>query len=247
MLKKKIDCIIQARLGSSRLNEKIFLKVNGVTLIEHLLKRVKKIRNLNKIILSTTESVNDDKLVEFSKKKKINYFRGSEKNVLDRIYKTAKKFRSQNILFITSDCPIFDISIANQIIEIFQRNNCDFVNNNHFRSYPDGMDIQIFSKSVLKKSWLNAKTNLEKEHLTLYARKNQKKFKTINIVAPKELYWPKLGLTLDEYKDYVLIKKLIKYFINKKNYFFSCNQAISIIKKKKWYKINSKIKRIGDH
>ncbi len=247
MQKKKIDCIIQARLGSSRLSEKIFLKVNGITLIEHLIRRIKKIHNINKIILSTTNKENDDRLIKFSKKKKINFYRGSEKNVLDRVYKTAKKFKSKHILFITSDCPILDINIANQVLETFKKNDCDFVNNCHFRSYPDGMDIQVFSFNVLKQSWLKAKTSLEKEHLTLYARKNQAKFKTINLVAPKKLHWPRLGLTLDEYEDYVLIEKLIKHFQAKKNYFFSCEDAIDIIKRKKWFKINSKIKRTGDN
>lgn len=246
MFEKKIDCIIQARLGSSRLNEKILLKVNGIPLIEHLLKRVKKIYNLDKIILSTTENLIDDKLIKFSKSKKIKFFRGSEKNVLERVYKTAKKFKSKNILFITSDCPIFDLDIANQMMEIFNRNDCDFVNNNHFRSYPDGMDIQIFSFDALKKSFFRAKTRLEKEHVTLYMRKNMKKFKVINLISSNKLYWPKLGLTLDEYKDFILIKKLIEYFIKKNNYYFSCEEAIDVIKKKKWYKINSMIKRKGD-
>ena len=68
-MSKKIDCIIQARLGSSRLKEKIFLKINGVLLIEHLLKRVKKIKHLNRIIISTTDKPNDDKLIKFLKKK----------------------------------------------------------------------------------------------------------------------------------------------------------------------------------
>ena len=82
------------------------------------------------------------------------------------------------------------------------------------------MDVQIFSFNILKKSWLNAKTRLEKEHLTLYMRKNQDKFKIINLVAPRELYWPKLGLTLDEYKDYILIKKLVVFSKKEKLFFF---------------------------
>ncbi len=247
MAKNKIDCIIQARLGSTRLERKILLKANGISLIEHLIKRVKKIKNINKIILSTTENKEDNELIKFSKKKKINYFRGSEDNVLSRVYKTAKKFNSKNILFITSDCPIFDIDIADQIIEIYKLNDCDFVNNCHYRSYPDGMDIQIFSYNILKKSFLNAKTDLEKEHVTLYMRKNQKKFKVINLVASSKLYWPKLGLTLDEHKDYILIKKLIEYFKRSKNYFFTCKDAIDVIKKYKWQKINYSVKRKGDN
>ena len=107
--------------------------------------------------------------------------------------------------------------------------------------------FKFFSFNILKKYWLNAKTRLEKEHLTLYMRKNQDKFKIINLVAPRELYWPKLGLTLDEYKDYILIKKLIEYFQKKKNYFFSCNEAIKIIRKNNWHRINSNVRRKGDN
>jgi spore coat polysaccharide biosynthesis protein SpsF len=247
MLKKKVDCIIQARMGSSRLPGKIFLEVNKTPLLQYLVDRVKKINNINRIIISTSTKVEDKKIVRFAKNNKIDYFQGNEKNVLDRIYKTAKFFKSSNILFITSDCPIFDINIADQIINTYKNNNCDYVNNNHIRSYPDGMDIQIFSFKILHDAWKKAKSLLEKEHVTLYIRKNLNKYKFINIVAPQKLFWPKLGLTIDEYADYILIKKIITYFVKKNDIFFSCEDIVNLLKKKKnWLKLNSFVERKGD-
>ena len=88
---------------------------------------------------------------------------------------------------------------------------------------------------------------MEKEHVTLTIKKNPKKFKIKNIIAKKELFWPELGLTLDQKEDFDLIKKIITYF-STKNYFFGCSDVVRLLKGKKklWLKINSKVIRKGD-
>tara|TARA_A100001011_G_scaffold397909_1_gene500446 strand:- start:2916 stop:3665 length:750 start_codon:yes stop_codon:yes gene_type:complete len=240
----KFSAIIEARMNSSRLPGKILYKANNRSFLYHLISRLKKVQQINEIILATTQNKNDDILSSVAKKNKIKLFRGSELNVKKRVLDAAKKFKVKNIVSITSDCPIIDINLISQAIETFKINNVDFVSNCDFRSYPDGMDVAVYSTKSLFKSYKLTKNKFYREHVTLFMKHNKKKFKQINIVAPKNMFWPELGLTLDEYKDYILLKKIIEYFHNKKNFYFTCDDVIKyLIKNKNLLKINSNIKR----
>ena len=246
-MRKKVGCIILARTNSRRLPNKVLLPVLGKPILYWLIKRIKKIRSIDKIILATTLNKSDDILVNFAIKNKIKFFRGSENNVVKRLYDAAKKFNLKNILEITGDCPIIDINIIEQLLDIYKKNSVEYVNNCNFRSYPDGMDVQIFDLNALKKTIKQTKNKIELEHIGLYQMRNPKKFKTINMIAPKNLFFPLLGLTLDEKKDYILLKKIIEYF-GKENPYFTCEEVIRLLNnKKEWNKINSDVRRIGSN
>ena len=246
-MNKKIGCIIEARTNSRRLPNKVLLPVLGKPILFWLIKRIKKIKQIDKIILATTKNKNDDILVNFAIKNKINYFRGSENNVVKRVCDADEKFNIKTVVEITGDCPVIDINIVQQLLEIYKKNSVEYVNNCNYRSYPDGMDVQIFNHKSLKKTLKYAKDKKELEHVGLHLIRNPKKFKIINIIAPKKIFFPLLGLTLDEKEDYILLKKIIEYF-GKKNPYFSCEEIIQLLNKKKnWRKINSKIKRIGSN
>lgn len=246
-MRKKVGCIILARTNSRRLPDKVLLPVLGKPILYWLIKRIKKIRSIDKIILATTLNKSDDILVNFAIKNKIKFFRGSENNVVKRLYDAAKKFNLKNILEITGDCPIIDINIIEQLLDIYKKNSVEYVNNCNYRSYPDGMDVQIFDLNALKKTIKQTKNKIELEHIGLYQMRNPKKFKTINMIAPKNLFFPLLGLTLDEKKDYILLKKIIEYF-GKENPYFTCEEVIRLLNnKKEWNKINSDVRRIGSN
>ena len=237
-----IAFIVEARMSSTRLPGKVFLRVNNKPIIKYLIERLKRVKKVKKIILATTKNKVDNVLVDFAKKNKLKHFRGSEERVLERVYFAAKKFKIDAIISITADCPLIDVSIIDQCLKIFLKNKIDFLTNSHFRSYPDGMDVQIFKFQTLKKALKLAKTKKDYEHTTYVMRKNPGKFNTLHIFAPENLNYPKLGLTLDEIEDYKFIKKIIKSF--KKNYLFSCQEIINLLKKRKnLLKINSKVKR----
>ncbi len=242
---KKIGCVIIARLGSSRLPGKVLKIVKNETLLIWLLKRIKKIKYFKDIVVATTTNEEDDKIEKIVLKNKFKIFRGSEKNVVQRLYKASKKFKFDHVVEITADCPLIDPNIIVQCIKIYQNNSVDYLNNCFIRSYPDGMDIQIFNIKALKKTLQSTKKPEELEHIGLYQMRNQKKFKVLNLISPKELYLPNLGLTLDEKQDFKLIKKIIEN-LGKRNRFFSCRDIIDFIKLKKLNKINSKVKRIGN-
>lgn len=245
--KKKIGFIIEARCNSSRLPNKILLKLGKKTIIEYLITRIKTLsKKINaKIIVATTRNKEDDEIIRISKKAKVNFFRGSELNVLNRVVKSARKFKLDIIIRITSDCPLIDINIVEQALNIFLNNSVDLVNNTHIRSYPDGMDVDILSKSSLEKALKLAKGNKEFcEHTTLVLKKYNKAFKIINLISPPKLFYPNLGLTLDEKEDYNLIKKIYEYFKIKKIKKFECLDIINLLKLKPEYlKINDDVSR----
>lgn len=246
-MNKKVGCIIEARTNSRRLPNKVLLPVMNKPVLYWLIKRIKKIKKIKQIVLATTINKNDDILVKFAKKNKIKFFRGSESNVVGRVCGAAEKFKIKTIVEITGDCPVIDINIINQLLEIFEKNSTEYVNNCNYRSYPDGMDVQIFNAKSLKKTLRNARDAKELEHVGLHLIRNPQKFKTINVIAPKINYFPSLGLTLDEKKDYILLKKIIEHF-GTKNPYFTCEEIIDLLnKKKKWKKINNKVKRIGSN
>lgn len=240
----KVSIIVEARLGSKRLPNKIIYRIKKYLFIEYLIKRLKLSKQAHEIIIATTRLEQDKKIVNIAKKNKIKYFQGSETNVIKRVIDAGKKFRCKTIVRITSDCPVIDVSIIDQAIIMFKNNVCDYLSNSHVRGYPDGMDVEIFKLKTLIKSYKYAKNQKYKEWTTWSIKKNPKKFKKLLLEPPKELYWPDLGLTLDEYKDYLFLKKIILHFKERVN--FSCLDIIKLLNKKKmWLDINKNVKRKG--
>ena len=118
----KIDCIVQARFGSSRLPGKIMLRADNENIVlDYLINQLKYSKLIEKIIIATTMNKEDDQIVEFAKKNQIEFFRGKEKDVLDRYYQCAKNFSSDNILRITSDNPLIDPTIVDDLIINYQK------------------------------------------------------------------------------------------------------------------------------
>ena len=242
-----IIATIEARMSSSRLPGKVLMEAAGVPMLYHLIKRLSKARFIDDLIIATTNNSKDDQIVEFAKKHNINFFRGSEDDVMGRVIGAAEYMNAEVVVEITGDCPIIDPSIVDQIIFTFLNNDVDYVSNVEFRSFPDGMDVQVFKLETLKKSANLTNDKKDREHVTLHIRKNPQLFSRINFVSPTELFWPNLGLTLDEYKDYILIKKIIEDFDKKKIEYFSCYEVVDYLKKNtSLTKINEKVLRKGD-
>ena len=239
----KIAAIIEARSNSTRLPNKVLLKINKITILEHLINKIKKSKYLNDIIIATTINKIDDPIVKIAKNLNVHFFRGDEHNVLKRVIDASIFFEVDIIVRITSDCPLVDINLVDQYINFFQNNQVDIVGNTKVRSFPDGMDIEVINSKALKKSYKFAKSSYLREHTCLTMYRKRKLFKIFNVVAPPNQFFPTLSLTLDDFKDFILIKKIIKY--SKKNKIdLNCSEIIKLVYKNKWFKINSKIKRL---
>lgn len=237
----KFAIIIEARKNSTRLPNKILFKIDKLSFLEFLVKRLKRTKLVKRIIIATTKKDNKD-IVNIAKKNKVLWFCGSEKNVIKRVLDASKFFNVEYIVRITSDCPLVDPQFIDQAVDIYKKKKYDYVSNSYIRSFPDGMDVEVFSRKALSKSYKFAKNAKFKEWTTWSIRKNPKKFKIFNIIAQKKFYKPKIGLTLDYYDDYKLLKKIILYFKEKTN--FTCLNVLNLLKRKKnWININKNVRR----
>ena len=242
----KIVATIEARMTSSRLPGKVLLPANGKPMLEHLINRLMSVPSLNEIVLATTVNSSDDCLVEVASKKGVACYRGSENDVMDRVIRAADSVQAEIVVEITGDCPVIDPQIIEHHIRMFLHNDCDYITNAQIESYPGGMDTQVYRLSTLKKSATMTDDALDHEHVTLHIRKNPGLFRHLYLIAPPDLTWPDLHLTLDEPKDYELIRNVIEHF-GEVNPLFTCADIINLLREKsEWRAINMEVKRKYD-
>jgi spore coat polysaccharide biosynthesis protein SpsF len=240
----KIGVILQARTSSTRLPGKILKEFpynSGITCLEQVVRRLKKSKRLNEIIIATTKDKEDDKVIGIANKENVKYFKGSKENVLSRYYLAAKENNLGIIVRITSDCPCIDVDIVDSTINDHIKIKADYTSNTLDRTFPHGLDVEVFNFNALEKAHKNATKDYEKEHVTPYINRNPQKFK-INIVkAPKEFYAPDIRITLDTEEDYALLCAVYDY-LYPKNKYFSTYDIVNLFNEKPWLKlINKKI------
>ena len=163
-------------MGSNRLPGKVLMQLNGETILSSLLKQLSYSKFLNRKIIATTINPEDDVIENFAKTNNIELFRGSSHDVLDRYYQCAKHFSLQHIVRITADNPLLDPEILDEVITLYEKGNFDYVNNFTKRTFPYGSEVEIFPFSVLEKTWRNAKTSYDREHVTPYIYNNLNEF-----------------------------------------------------------------------
>jgi spore coat polysaccharide biosynthesis protein SpsF len=242
----KIVATIEARMTSSRLPGKVLLPVLGRPMLHYLVKRLQAVPSIDEIVLATTTNSTDDLLVAFAEEEGIRVYRGSENDVMARVIGAAELAEADVVVEITGDCPIIDPDIVEQTIRMFKANSVIYVSNGLVRSYPDGMDTQVFRLETLKRSATMTMDRLDREHVSLHICKHPELFSQLNLIAPPSLHWPELGLTLDEPTDYVLLKRIVEYFGESKP-LFSCLDVIRLLREKpEWVEINSAVKRKGN-
>jgi spore coat polysaccharide biosynthesis protein SpsF (cytidylyltransferase family) len=218
---------VQARLGSSRLRGKVLKKVNNLELIKIQHRRLKKIISNVRIIFLIPKNNSNKELEIYLKKNDIEYFLGDEKNVLNRYYQAANKHNAKFIIRLTGDCPLIDPRIIDKMIKLYFKTSPNYLTNSIIRTFPHGMDMEMFNFKTLEKVWYQAKSNYDKEHVTTYIKKNKKLFKPKSFVNNKNL--SNYRVTVDYAEDLRVIKKIINNF--KPNIYFSSNQIVTFLKK----------------
>jgi len=205
-----IGCIVQARMGSSRLPGKIMKKVdNDYLLIDYVINQLRFSKRIGKIIVATTNLLEDNIICEYLKFKKIEYFRGSSENVLDRYYQCAKQNSIDVIVRITADNPLIDPMIVDLIIEKYLNCKCDLATNTIVRTFPYGTEVEVFSFESLKKAWKYAKKPSELEHVTPFIRDPKNGFTLINI-ENDDGNISNIRYTVDKMEDLILVREIVK-------------------------------------
>jgi spore coat polysaccharide biosynthesis protein SpsF len=241
----KIVTTIEARMSSSRLPGKVLLPVLGRPLLHHLTERLREVPSIHEIILATTVNAADDLLANFAMDEGMRAYRGSENDVMARVIGAAEAAEADVIVEITGDCPLMDPDIVEQVVQMYLHHRAAYVGNVCIRSYPDGMDVQVFSLESLKLSASMTDDPLDHEHVSLHMRNHPEIFPHLHLIAPPSLHWPELGLTLDEDEDYLLIKKIFGA-LHPANPRFGCLDVIQLLKKNPdWLAINRHVQRKG--
>src|SRR3989344_2648690 len=218
--------IIQARMGSTRLPGKILFDLVGKTVLERVIERVQKSKLIDGVIVATTNLPEDDKVKKLCAKIGVPIFRGSEKDVLDRYYQTAKQFHVKHIVRITSDCPLIDATVIDQVIQLYTKSRVDYASNILKETFPDGEDTEVFSFVCLGVAWKNAILPSEREHVTPYIRHHPKVFRLKNLTHTPNL--SHFRWTLDEKRDYLFLKKVYEK-LEYNNSYFTMNDILAIL------------------
>lgn len=195
-----LGIIIQARMGSERLPGKILRPIGDKTILEHIIFRLTGLKNLATVVVATSEEHRDDVVAQFCGERKINCFRGSEQNVLERYYLCARQYGFGEIVRLTADNPFVDIEEIDNLIDFFRKEKLDYAHS--FNSLPCGVGAEIFTYVALEKDYKEASMPHHYEHVNEYMLENPDLFKTAVLNVEETKNRPDIRLTVDTQEDY---------------------------------------------
>jgi glutamate-1-semialdehyde 2,1-aminomutase len=219
----KIVAIIQARMGSIRLPNKVMKLIDGKPLIGLLLLRLSKSSLIDKIVLATSTNPQNAELVSYVQNLGYDVFCGDESDVLDRYYNAAKINDCDVVVRVTGDCPLIDPALVDDTIKLYLGSDADYVSNVDPPTYPDGLDVEVFSIAALEEAWQFAKQKNEREHVTPYIREKDT-FVKQSVNSP--INYSQHRWTVDEPNDFIVVKNIYNHF--KGNIYFSWEEVIDL-------------------
>lgn len=205
----KIVAIVQARMGSTRLPNKVMKKIGGRPMIELLLSRLSRSREVSEIVLATSVDPRNRPLVEFVSKLGFRCIQGNENDVLDRYYQAAKFAGAEVVVRITGDCPLVDPALVDNTIRSYLNDSVDYCSNTNPPTYPDGLDIEVFSFGSLERAANDAVNSYDREHVTPYLRELGH-FMQSGISHTEDLSG--IRWTVDEPADFDVISNIFQHF-----------------------------------
>jgi spore coat polysaccharide biosynthesis protein SpsF len=221
----KITAIIQARMGSTRLPGKVLMDLGGETVLARVVGRLRRATRVNEIVVATTDSVADDAIVRECHRLEVSSFRGSENDVLDRYYQAARVCAAGAVVRITSDCPVIDPQLVDETIRVFHQQCGDYASNVFPRTYPRGLDTEVFTMAALKQAWRDAHEPYEREHVTPYFYEHPELFRLVSQCG--RIDYSQYRWTLDTTEDLELLRTIYARFSNQDD--FRCGEVIQLM------------------
>lgn len=230
-------------MGSTRLPGKILKKVQGKTLLEIQLERLKQSTLIERIVIATTTQVQDDVIVDLCKQLKTDFYRGSEEDVLSRYYEAAVAFEANVIVRLTSDCPLIDPVIVDEVVGnyIQQHDTIDYMTNTLERTYPRGLDVEVFSFEALQKAHEEAVLQRDREHVTAYFYSNPDLFKIDHVKGEQD--YSHFRWTVDTPEDCELIERILEELYEDKQIFYMQDVIQLLTRYPEWNDINAHIEQ----
>lgn len=239
----KTIIIVQARMTSTRLPGKVLKEVRGKSLLEYQIERLRQVRLADEIVIATTTNDADQPIIELCERLGAAYYRGPEEDVLSRYYEAATHFGANVVVRVTSDCPLIDPGVMDEVIGLYinNRDKYDYVSNTLERTYPRGLDTEVFSMAALKKAYNEARGQSEREHVTLFIYRRPEQFQLAN--SSSAIDYSHHRWTVDTPEDFELIKRIFLglYPVNSR---FTWLEILDLLNENpEWVEINAGVKQ----
>lgn len=234
--------ILQARMTSTRLPGKVLMPVLGKPLLTYQLERLNRVARADKIVVATTVNATDDSVAALCAELGIACHRGSEMDVLGRYYEAALQAGAETVVRITGDCPLMDPAVVDRVIEEYQGGSADYVSNTLERTYPRGLDVEVFSFSALEEAWRYGRSPAEREHVTPYIYRHPESYVLGNVRNARDLSHHRW--TVDTPEDFQLVKKILTLLYPVQPHFGMAQVEALLAEHPDWYEINAHIEQV---
>lgn len=204
-----ILCIVQARMGSTRFPGKVLADLDGAPMIERLLARLARSKRIDQILLATSVSPTNIPLADAVRSLGFAAYQGSEDDVLARYFLAARDTGASVVVRVTGDCPLLDPSVVDQVIDAYDIAKVDYVSNIDPPTFPDGLDVEVFSMEALAKAYREGQSPRDREHVTPYLRESGR-FTKANVTADAD--WSARRWTVDEPADLEVVRRVFEHF-----------------------------------
>lgn len=223
----QIGIILQARCNSKRLPNKVIKNINHKSILQLIIERLKNIPH-TQLVIATTKGQEDDTICKICLKNDVLFYRGKKNDVLSRYYEVSSLYKFKTIIRTNADCPFLDKDILKKMLSIFNKKKYDYFSNILEPSFPSGLHIEIFNQKTLKIANREAISVSDREHVTPYIYRNNKKFFIGSFKNNKNLSFHRW--TIDYLEDLKFVKKVYKEFNYKND--FKMNDVLKLLKKK---------------
>lgn len=239
----KTVIIVQARMTSTRLPGKVLKSVLGKPLLEYQIERLKQVRLADEVVIATTTNRTDQPIIELCDRLSIPYIRGSEEDVLARYYEAAIAHQADVIVRVTSDCPLIDPSIIDRVIQTYLENSeaFDYVTNALQRTYPRGMDTEVFSFKALQQAYQESTAQPDREHVTPFINRRPERYRFGHVCDNEDNSAHRW--TVDTPEDFELIRRILEA-VYPNNPHFSMQDCLQVVRRHPdWSKLNAHVEQ----
>lgn len=237
----KTVAIIQARMGSTRLPGKVLQDLAGEPMLVRVVNRTRRARRIDEVVIATTDLPRDDELERLCASRRWLCHRGSEDDVLDRYYQAARRFGADVVVRITSDCPLIEPEVVDQVVSAYAAPPpVDYASNVlPERTFPRGLDVEAFGFALLARLWRECRDPAAREHVTEQVFRTPGRFRVRNVTSPRDLsHW---RWTVDTPDDLLLVRKIYEHFGGDA---FSWHEVLAVLAEHpEWRAINAHVEQ----
>ena len=201
-------CVVQARMSSVRLQGKVLKPILGEPMLARQVERIRRAERIDALTVATSDQPSDDAVAALCERIGVDCYRGSLDDVLDRFHRAAARTRPEHVMRLTGDCPLTDPALLDQLVELHRSGGFDYSSNTLRRTYPDGLDAEIFTYGLLERTWREAGSPRDREHVTPYMYEGERELRRGSLedaVDRSAMRW-----TVDHPEDYEFVRRVFE-------------------------------------